>query len=70
MAVVVPKPEYKGKIIEDELRNHLMKFVEQEVIPKWWIPDKFEFVDSIPKTSVGKKDKKVLREKYKDVVLP
>ncbi len=47
-----------------------MKFVEQEVIPKWWIPDKFEFVDSIPKTSVGKKDKKVLREKYKDVVLP
>jgi fatty-acyl-CoA synthase len=28
---------------------------------KWWLPDRFEFVDEIPKTSVGKFDKKVLR---------
>jgi len=28
------------------------------------------FVDEIPKTSVGKFDKKVLREKYKDYKLP
>ena len=27
----------------------------------WWLPDEFAFVEEIPKTSVGKFDKKVLR---------
>jgi fatty-acyl-CoA synthase len=30
-------------------------------VAKWWLPDEFAFVDEIPKTSVGKFDKKVLR---------
>jgi fatty-acyl-CoA synthase len=30
-------------------------------IPKWWMPDSFVFVDAIPKTSVGKFDKRLLR---------
>lgn len=32
---------------------------------KFWLPDKFVFIEEIPKTSVGKFDKKVLREYYK-----
>jgi fatty-acyl-CoA synthase len=32
--------------------------------PKWWLPDRFEFVDEIPKTSVGKFRKSELRERY------
>jgi len=31
---------------------------------KFWVPDEFRFVESIPKTSVGKFDKKVLRQMY------
>jgi fatty-acyl-CoA synthase len=31
-------------------------------IPKWWLPDEVVFLDSIPKTSVGKFSKKDLRE--------
>ena len=27
----------------------------------WWLPDAFAFIDEVPKTSVGKFDKKVLR---------
>jgi fatty-acyl-CoA synthase len=42
---------------EDELREHLAGKVA-----KWWIPDAFAFIDAVPKTSVGKFDKKVLRK--------
>ena len=30
-------------------------------VAKWWIPDEYAFIDEVPKTSVGKFDKKVLR---------
>lgn len=30
-------------------------------VAKWWIPERWTFVDTVPKTSVGKFDKKVLR---------
>ena len=30
-------------------------------VAKWWLPDEFAFIDEVPKTSVGKFDKKVLR---------
>jgi fatty-acyl-CoA synthase len=43
----------------DELREFLApQFV------KWWLPDRFEFVDEIPKTSVGKFRKTALRELF------
>jgi fatty-acyl-CoA synthase len=51
-------------LTEDELRNHLMKFVEEGRIKRWMIPDKFAFVDEIPKTSVGKINKRALRETF------
>jgi fatty-acyl-CoA synthase len=70
LALVIPKPDYKDKISEQELRSHLMKYVDMGKIPKWWIPDKFVFVNEFPRTSVGKVDKKVLRDQYKDLVLP
>ena len=35
-------------------------------VAKWWIPEQFAFVDSIPKTSVGKFDKKLLRALLKE----
>jgi fatty-acyl-CoA synthase len=37
-------------------------------VARWWLPDAIELVDEIPKTSVGKLDKKVIRGKL-DVVL-
>ncbi|HZS10096.1 MAG TPA: long-chain fatty acid--CoA ligase [Blastocatellia bacterium] len=37
---------------------------------KWWLPDEVLFIDSLPKTSVGKFDKKVLRAQFADYELP
>lgn len=36
---------------------------------KMWLPEKYVFVKEIPKTSVGKIDKKVLRQRYKEGML-
>ena len=35
-------------------------------VAKWWMPDEFAFIDEVPKTSVGKFDKKVLRKRLAD----
>ncbi len=32
-----------------------------ERVAKWWVPERWAFIDEVPKTSVGKFDKKVLR---------
>lgn len=40
--------------------RELAAFLEDRVA-KWWLPERWAFVDEIPKTSVGKFDKKVLR---------
>jgi fatty-acyl-CoA synthase len=38
-------------------------------VAKWWLPDEFAFIDEVPKTSVGKFDKKVLRGHLSDGTL-
>ncbi len=36
-------------------------------VAKWWIPESIEFIDEVPKTSVGKFSKKTLRERFAEV---
>ena len=38
-------------------------------IVKWWTPDRVEFIDEVPKTSVGKFSKKTLRERFADLTV-
>ncbi|MCP4358262.1 MAG: long-chain fatty acid--CoA ligase [Chloroflexi bacterium] len=60
LAAAVPTPDGEqltGKQVQEFL---------QDKVAKWWIPEKIIFVDEIPKTSVGKFDKKVLRGQYAD----
>jgi fatty-acyl-CoA synthase len=60
MAMVVCEPgQYLDKQI---LETHLQTFVECGRINKWAIPKQFKFVAEIPKTSVGKINKKLIRE--------
>jgi fatty-acyl-CoA synthase len=49
----------------DAVREHLA-----ERVAKWWIPERIEFIDEIPKTSVGKFDKKVLRARFAGAEAP
>jgi fatty-acyl-CoA synthase len=47
-----------------ELLEHL-----RERVAKWWLPDEFAFIEEVPKTSVGKFDKKVLRSRLAEGTL-
>ncbi|WP_337187789.1 long-chain-fatty-acid--CoA ligase [Phenylobacterium sp.] len=46
-----------------------LSFLEGK-IAKWWMPDDVVFVDDIPLGATGKIDKKLIRERMKDYVLP
>jgi fatty-acyl-CoA synthase len=48
----------------EELRDHLAGRVAH-----WQLPERWAFIDEVPKTSVGKFDKKVLRSQYADGLL-
>jgi fatty-acyl-CoA synthase len=50
-------------------RAGLRTFLEPRVA-KWWLPDDVVIIDAVPRTSVGKFDKKVLRERLRDHRLP
>ncbi len=49
------------KKIESDIRAILLHEIEQGRLPKWAMPDQIVAFDSLPKTSVGKIDKKALR---------
>jgi fatty-acyl-CoA synthase len=58
LAAVVLQPN-AGPVTPDELRAYL-----GERIPRWQLPERWAFIDEVPKTSVGKFKKTTLREQY------
>jgi len=50
-------------------RDEILAFMKGK-IATWWMPDEIVFVDEIPHTATGKIQKTVLRERFKDFVLP
>ena len=63
MACVVLKPG--ESLTAEEVLEHL-----KPRVAKWWLPDAVEFIDEVPKTSVGKFSKKTLRDKFAGYKLP
>jgi fatty-acyl-CoA synthase len=57
---VVPKPGIKLERVD------LLQFFDGKV-PRWWVPDDVQFVDSIPLGATGKMLKNRLREQFKDL---
>ncbi|MCX8560406.1 MULTISPECIES: fatty acid--CoA ligase [Mycobacteriaceae] len=57
LALVVVHPGSEVNI------DQLQVFISQKVA-KWWIPERWCFVADIPRTSVGKYDKKAIRAKH------
>ena len=66
LVLVSVLPEFKGSISSDDIRAHVRSFIEKGLISKFAVPERVEFVDTLPLTSVGKIDKKKLRAKYRD----
>jgi fatty-acyl-CoA synthase len=54
---------------ESATRAEILGFLEGK-IAKWWMPDDVVFISSIPHTATGKIQKTILRDQFKDHVLP
>jgi fatty-acyl-CoA synthase len=63
LACVVRAPG--SSITAEEVIDHL-----RDRVARWQLPDAVEFIDEVPKTSVGKFSKKDLRERFATYVLP
>jgi fatty-acyl-CoA synthase len=62
LAVVVTKP---GQQVEAaDIRGRLQDLVTRGALPGYAVPERFEFVASLPRTSVGKLNKQALRGQY------
>ena len=64
LAVVILVEGAPECINQNVLNNFLQTYVEDGTITKWAVPDHYVFVEELPRTSVGKIDKKALRLKY------
>jgi len=62
--IIIPHEKYREKINKGDILDFL-----SSKVPKWWLPDEIIFTDTIPRTGVGKFDKRALREKYSNVLL-
>jgi fatty-acyl-CoA synthase len=57
LACIVRKP---GAAVDaTALREYLV-----DTVANWWLPERWAFIDAVPRTSVGKFDKKLLRQRY------
>jgi fatty-acyl-CoA synthase len=63
LACVVPKAEYRGSLDQAQILDFI-----RDKFARWWLPDHVVFLEEIPKTSVGKFDKKALRERFREYV--
>lgn len=59
LACVVVKPG--ESLTAEEIIEHL-----EPRVARWWLPDAIEFIDAVPKTSVGKFSKKTLRAQFQN----
>ena len=65
LALIVLKAEREGKVSLEEIQNHVRRFVEEGRIPKYAVPERVQFVQALAKTSVGKLNKRAMREQYR-----
>ncbi|HYR83805.1 MAG TPA: fatty acid--CoA ligase [Terriglobia bacterium] len=64
LAIVGLKPGFACQAVENEIETHLKARAAKGVISRWAVPDRVVFVEALPKTSVGKIDKRALRQLY------
>ena len=61
LACVVPKDEFRDSLDKTQILGFI-----RDRFARWWLPDEVVFLEEIPKTGVGKFDKKLLREQFQD----
>jgi fatty-acyl-CoA synthase len=65
LMLVALRPEFQGKVSPEDLKTYMEAKAREGKLPRYGVPDRYEIVDSIPKTSVGKLNKKSIRKLYR-----
>jgi fatty-acyl-CoA synthase len=55
---------------EPVTKEEFDRYLLERAVAKWQLPDAYEFIEEIPKTTVGKFLKRALRDRFKEYVLP
>jgi len=64
VALIVPTSEYADTLREDDIKAHVQRYADKGVVSKWAVPSRVRTLTALDKTSVGKLDKKLMRQKY------
>jgi fatty-acyl-CoA synthase len=64
LALVVLKPDGAETATPKQLKEHVACYAEKGFISRYAVPESIRLIDAIPRTSVGKVDKKTLRQAY------
>jgi fatty-acyl-CoA synthase len=62
LALVVLKPDFAGQVSVQDIQAHVKVFADQGHISKYGVPENVRFVESLARTSVGKLNKRAMRE--------
>jgi fatty-acyl-CoA synthase len=65
LAIIVPVEGARERLTVEAMQEHLQKYVAEGMIAKWAVPEHYIFIEEMPRTSVGKINKKVLRSRYR-----
>lgn len=77
--IAVPHPKWDERplgviVLRDPTtpvsKEEFDRYLLERAVAKWQLPDAYEFIDEIPKTTVGKFLKRALRERFRDYTLP
>jgi len=67
MLLVTRSPEVADMISEEDILKVIRQRVAIGELSKWATPERIEFVSELPRTSVGKLDKKAMRANYANI---
>ena len=63
-AVVVPRADWRDRLGVADIQEHVAAAAASGTVPRFAVPERVTLVDELAKTSVGKINKRVLRERY------
>jgi fatty-acyl-CoA synthase len=63
--LVVVRPERRVELQPEDIRDFIAAAAEEGVVPRYAVCERITFVDSLDRTSVGKINKRALRERYR-----
>jgi fatty-acyl-CoA synthase len=63
-ALVVPRPHYRATLTPGDICSQVAAAAAVGTVPRYAVPDRVTFVEALERTSVGKINKRLLRERY------